>query len=124
MRKRGYVLALAVAMASHRVDAKPKIEPAEVGVASWYGSKLNGHLTASGEKMDRQRLTAAHRTLPFGTILEVTNRKNGRKVLVRVNDRGPGRKSRIIDLSPAAAAVLGMRHKGLAIVEIRPAQFE
>lgn len=123
MRRRGYVLALAVVMASQRVEAKQKIE-AEIGVASWYGTKLNGQLTASGEVLDRQRLTAAHRTLPFGTVLEVTNRKNGRKVLVRVNDRGPLRKSRIIDLSPAAAAVLGMRKKGLAIVEIRPAQFE
>jgi rare lipoprotein A len=123
MRRRGYVLALAMVMASQRVEAKSRIET-EVGVASWYGSKLNGQLTASGERLDRQRLTAAHRTLPFGTMLEVTNRKNGRKVLVRVNDRGPLRKSRIIDLSPAAAAVLGMRKKGLAVVEIRPAQFE
>lgn len=123
MRRRGYVLALAVVMASQRVEAKGKIE-AEVGVASWYGTKLNGHLTASGERLDRQRLTAAHRTLPFGTMLEVTNPKNGRKVLVRVNDRGPLTKSRIIDLTPAAAAVLGMRKKGVAVVEIRPAQFE
>jgi len=123
MRRRGYVLALAVVMASQRVEAKGKIE-AEVGVASWYGTRLNGHLTASGERLDRQRLTAAHRTLPFGTMLEVTNPKNGRKVLVRVNDRGPLKKSRIIDLTPAAAAVLGMRKKGLAVVEIRPAQFE
>ena len=123
MRRRGYVLALAVVMASQRVEAKGKIE-AEVGVASWYGTRLNGHVTASGERLDRQRLTAAHRTLPFGTMLEVTNPKNGRKVLVRVNDRGPLTKSRIIDLTPAAAAVLGMRKKGLAVVEIRPAQFE
>lgn len=123
MRRRGYVLALAVVMASHRVEARQNVGT-EVGVASWYGSKLNGHLTASGEVLDRQRLTAAHRTFPFGTVLEVTNRKNGRKVLVRVNDRGPLRKSRIIDLSPAAAAVLGFRKRGLAIVEVRPAQFE
>src|SRR5579885_914095 len=112
MRRRGYVLALAVVMASHRVEARQNVGT-EVGVASWYGSKLNGHLTASGEVLDRQRLTAAHRTFPFGTVLEVTNRKNGRKVLVRVNDRGPLRKSRIIDLSPAAAAVLGFRKRGL-----------
>jgi len=123
MRRRGYALALAVVMASQRVEAKGKIE-AEVGVASWYGTKLNGHITASGERLDRQRLTAAHRTLPFGTMLEVTNPKNGRKVLVRVNDRGPLAKTRIIDLTPAAAAVLGMRKKGIAVVEIRPAQFE
>ena len=123
MRRRGYVLALAMVMASQRVEAKQNVGT-EVGVASWYGSKLNGHLTASGEVLDRQRLTAAHRTFPFGTVLEVTNRKNGRKVLVRVNDRGPLRKSRIIDLSPAAAAVLGFRKRGLAVVEVRPAQFE
>jgi rare lipoprotein A len=98
--------------------------PGERGLASWYGSELHGHLTASGEKMDRQKLTAAHRSLPLGSVIEVTNRRNGRKVIVTVNDRGPAAKPRIIDVSPAAAAQLGMKKKGLAPVEIRPVTFE
>src|SRR4051812_30218922 len=77
--------------------------PSERGLASWYGSELHGHLTASGETMDRQRLTAAHRSLPLGSVIEVTNRRNGRKVIVTINDRGPAPKPRIIDVSPAAA---------------------
>lgn len=97
---------------------------AEYGIASWYGATLQGHATASGEPMDRRRLTAAHRYLPFGTVLEVTNRRNGRHVIVTVNDRGPGREDRVIDLSPAAARVLGMRRQGLAPVRIVPAPFE
>jgi rare lipoprotein A len=104
------------------VEAKDKFM--QKGLASWYGSQLHGKATASGEPMDRQRLTAAHRTLPFGTVLEVTNKKNGRRVMVTVNDRGPGPDNRVIDLSPVAAAQLGMKKKGLAPVEIRPARWE
>ncbi|HEY0525903.1 MAG TPA: septal ring lytic transglycosylase RlpA family protein [Stellaceae bacterium] len=101
--------------------AKPKVER---GLASWYGSKLHGHKTASGEPMDRQKLTAAHRKLPFGTVVEVTNKRNGRKVYVTITDRGPGKRSRIIDVSPVAAAQLGMKKKGVTPVEVRPATFE
>ena len=119
MHRQGFYLALAVVMAAPSIEAKTKPEE---GLASWYGA--SGHLTASGEIFDRQRLTAAHPSLPFGSLIEVTNLKNGRKVVVKVNDRGPHWKKRIIDLSPAAAAVLGMRKRGLAVVEVRPAEFE
>jgi rare lipoprotein A len=94
------------------------------GIASWYGSLLHGHRTASGDLMDRQKLTAAHRTLPLGSVVEVINRRNGRRVLVTINDRGPASPSRIIDLSPVAAAQLGMKKRGLDQVEIRKPVFE
>jgi rare lipoprotein A len=114
----------AVIAASLGVLLLPSLAVAKVhtekGIASWYGGKFIGRRTASGEIMDRHRLTAAHRHLPLGTVLLVTNRRNGRKVIVTVNDRGPMRHDRIIDLSPAAAAQLGMQRKGLAQVEIRP----
>lgn len=117
----GVVAALVVLLGATAAAAKDKPER---GIASWYGTGLDGHITASGEVMDRQRLTAAHRSLPFGSVIEVTNRRNGRTIIVTVNDRGPARPGRIIDLSPAAAAQLGMKKKGLALVEIRPAPFE
>src|SRR5919202_1416428 len=104
--------------------AEAKDNVTQKGLASWDGSQLHGKATASGEPMDRQRLTAAHRTLPFGTVLEVTNKRTGRRVLVTVNDRGPGLANRIIDVSPVAAAQLGMKKKGLDPVEIRPARWE
>jgi rare lipoprotein A len=94
----------------------------ERGVAAVYAQKLVGHRTTSGEKLDREHLTAAHRSLPFGTIIEVTNRANGRKALVRVNDRGPHRRSILLDLSPAAAAALGIDRRASAPVEFRVAE--
>jgi rare lipoprotein A len=99
-------------------------EQPERGVASWYGSVLHGRPTASGVLMDRQKLTAAHRTLPLGSVVEVVNRRNGRRVVVTVTDRGPASPNRIIDVSPVAAAQLGMKRRGLAPVEIRKPKFE
>jgi len=96
----------------------------ERGVASWYGNEFVGRRTASGEIMEERRLTAAHRTLPFGTVVDVINRRNGRKVQVTINDRGPVPEDRIIDVSPVAAAQLGMKRRGVAPVEIRPARWE
>lgn len=90
----------------------------ERGIASMYSTHFVGRTTASGEVFDSRGLTAAHRRLPFGTRLVVTNKRNGRSVIVTVNDRGPHRKGRIIDLSPAAAQQLGMKNAGLAPVEI------
>ena len=90
----------------------------EVGTASYYGRELNGRRTASGEVFDMNELTAAHRTLPFGTRVRVTNLKNGRHTVVRINDRGPFRRGRIIDLSYAAARKLGFVGRGLAKVRI------
>ena len=95
-------------------------EPAfrQAGIASWYGNEFNGRPTASGEIFDDSLLTAAHPTLPFGTILTVTNTYNNRQVTVRVNDRGPFVAARIIDVSRAAAQVLDMIHTGTAPVFI------
>lgn len=92
------------------------------GLASWYGSE-QGHQTSSGERFDPRKLTAAHRHLPFGTIVRVTNRTNGLSVEVRINDRGPfGDGDRIIDVSSAAADVLKMKRSGLVPVEIEVIQ--
>ncbi len=88
------------------------------GLASYYGPGLEGRPTASGEKVDLEALTAAHRTLPFGTCLRVVNMENGRSVQVRVNDRGPFVKGRVIDVSLAAAKRLDMVDKGLARVRL------
>jgi len=95
-------------------------EPAyrEVGIASWYGGRHQGRLTASGEIFDENRLTAAHRKLPLETNARVTNLENGRSVEVKVNDRGPYIRGRVIDLSARAAQELGMTQRGLALVRI------
>lgn len=89
------------------------------GYASWYGGKFQGRLTASGEVFDTARLTAAHKTLPFGTIVEVTHLGNGRTVEVRINDRGPFVEGRVIDLSRAGADALDMTGEGVAPVRLR-----
>jgi len=89
-----------------------------VGIASYYAAKYHGRTTASGETFDNGKLTAAHRTLPFGTTVRVTNLTNGRSVTVRVNDRGPFVAGRIIDLSRAAAKRLDMIDAGLARVKV------
>ena len=88
------------------------------GLASFYGRELQGHRTASGEIFDRQKLTAAHRTLRFGTCLTVLNVQNLKQVNVRVNDRGPFADRRIIDLSEAAARQLGMTTAGVVPVRL------
>lgn len=85
-------------------------------VASWYGTKFNGRRTASGEPFDAGSLTAAHRTLPFGTMLRVTNPDTGSQVIVRVNDRGPWTPGRHLDLSMAAASAVGLKSKGVGTV--------
>jgi rare lipoprotein A len=91
----------------------------QVGKASWYGARHHGKRTASGERFDQHALTAAHRKLPFGTLVRVTNRANGRSVVVRINDRGPfGGGGRIIDVSHAAAKRLGMVEAGVAPVRV------
>lgn len=89
------------------------------GKISYYSTKFNGRKTASGEMFDSKKLTMAHRTLPFGTLVEVTHAKSKRFVIVRVNDRGPKIASRIGDLSQAAATKLGIIHTGLAQVSLR-----
>lgn len=88
------------------------------GTASWYGGKFHGRRTASGETYNQNALTAAHRTLPFGTEVVVTNQANGRSVVVRINDRGPFTGGRIIDLSHKAASQIGMINSGTARVTL------
>ncbi|MGD8741887.1 MAG: septal ring lytic transglycosylase RlpA family protein [Granulosicoccaceae bacterium] len=91
----------------------------ERGIASWYGTKFHGRRTSSGERYDMYAMTAAHKSLPLPTYVEVTNLKNNRKVIVKVNDRGPFHENRIIDLSYAAAHKLGINHSGTGLVEVR-----
>jgi rare lipoprotein A len=88
------------------------------GVASWYGPEFNGRLTASGEVYDMYGFTAAHRTLPLGTLVKVTDEENGKTVEVKVNDRGPFVKDRIIDLSKSACQTLDMMKTGTARVKL------
>jgi len=88
------------------------------GIASWYGSVLNGHLTASGERFDMYAMTACHPTLPFGTLVRVVDPNSKRSVIVRINDRGILSEGRIIDLSYAAAQELKMTKAGLAQVDV------
>src|SRR5262245_1007289 len=90
----------------------------ETGQASWYGKAHHGERTASGERFDMRALTAAHRTLPFGTIVPVTDLRSGRSMKVRINERGPFRRERIIDLSYEAARKLGLVARGTARVKI------
>ncbi|MCH8269320.1 MAG: septal ring lytic transglycosylase RlpA family protein [Acidobacteria bacterium] len=90
----------------------------ETGYASWYGDPYHGRRAANGEIYDMYKLTAAHRTLPFGTQLQVTNLENGRTVIVRINDRGPFVKGRIVDLSLAGARKIQMVGPGTALVRL------
>ncbi|MCW8964388.1 MAG: septal ring lytic transglycosylase RlpA family protein [Gammaproteobacteria bacterium] len=89
------------------------------GIASWYGKKFHGRRTSNGEIYDMYAMTAAHKTLPIPTYVEVRNIKTGKKIIVRVNDRGPFHEGRIIDLSYAAAQKLGTSGKGTGLVEVR-----
>lgn len=112
----------AVTAPAPAVEAEPAPEPAyetlAVGEASYYGHELAGNRTASGERFNPQALTAAHRSLPMGTKLRVTNTGNGKSVVVRINDRGPFAKARILDLSLAAAHKINMVRAGKARVKI------
>ena len=103
----------------HRTTVPRKAGAGQRGYASWYGGKFHGRQTASGEIYNKQQMTAAHRKLPFGTRVRVTNRKNGRSVVVRINDRGPYAAGRIIDVSEAAARKLGMIEDGVVPVTVK-----
>lgn len=109
---------VAGACTGHRAPATPASQPVyyQQGMASWYGPTFHGRRTANGERYDMHELTVAHPTLPFGTRLAVTNLDNGKQVVVRVNDRGPFKKQRVVDLSYAAASALGVVGPGTARV--------
>jgi rare lipoprotein A len=104
--------AVALLMASDAAAAS------QAGIASWYGPRFHGKRAASGETFNENELTAAHRRLPFDTEVRVTNLANGRSVVVRINDRGPYVKGRILDLSRAAAEELGMVEPGIVKVKL------
>ncbi len=90
----------------------------EIGIASWYGNKHHGERTASGERFNMHDYTAAHRNFPIGTKVRVVNLRNGKEVTVRINDRGPFNKRRIIDLSRAAGKAIGLIKVGVAKVKV------
>lgn len=100
------------------LNALPGLAEVMEGKASYYADSLQGNKTASGEPYDKNALTAAHRTLSFGTMVKVTYLKTGKSVEVKINDRGPHVKNRIIDVSGAAAAQLGMKEDGIGDVEV------
>lgn len=100
------------------VETRPVTTPIAGGVASYYGRRFHGRRTANGERFDMHAMTAAHRTLPFGSLVEVTNPRTGKKVTVRINDRGPFHGGRVIDVSRAAATELGLIQRGHDTVEL------
>ncbi|MEJ0070044.1 MAG: septal ring lytic transglycosylase RlpA family protein [Pseudomonadota bacterium] len=119
----GFFLAAVGITPVFAADAATAKEPpaphrVQIGDASWYGSHHEGHRTASGEAYDPQLLTAAHPSLPLDSTVRVTNLKNGRSVDVRVNDRGPYKSRRVIDLSAKAAETIGLKRRGVAKVKV------
>jgi len=125
------ILFLASCVPRHRIVYERRTPPPEKGaiekresrgvqqgIASWYGADFHGKQTSSGEIYDMYQLTCAHNTLPLGTIVMVTNLENGRSIELKVNDRGPFVKGRIIDLSYAAARMLDMHEQGTALVKV------
>ena len=106
----------ASADAAPKADTQPEGEVIGSGRASYYGAELAGNPTASGEPFNPRELTAAHRTLPFGTHVRVTNERSGESVVVRINDRGPFHGNRVLDVSTAAAEEIGLKRAGTAHV--------
>jgi len=106
------------AAAPRERKTRPGARKIRSGYASYYGARFAGRRTANGEIFNPRRLTAAHRTLPFGTKVKVTNRRNGKSVIVRINDRGPFHGNRVIDLSKEAARRIGLVHSGHGPVEL------
>jgi rare lipoprotein A len=98
--------------------SSPKSKAYQIGTASWYGDYFQGKLTASGEPFDKRDFTAAHPSLPLGTFVKVTNLRNGKAVVVKINDRGPVVEGRIIDLSYNAARALGYSERGVQTVRL------
>ncbi|MDN3645083.1 septal ring lytic transglycosylase RlpA family protein [Pontixanthobacter aestiaquae] len=100
------------------VEIVPETQSLGTGVASYYGKRFHGRRTANGERFNMNAMTAAHKTLPFGTKVRVTNPRNGKSVVVRINDRGPFIRGRTIDLSRAAAKKVGIVQRGHGTVEL------
>ena len=114
------ICSLLPAFAKSRPETlKHRLTHVQVGLASWYGAQWKGRETASGEIFEPERLTAASPTLPLGSIIQVTNLRNGKTVRLRVNDRGPWVGDRILDVSRAAARMLGFVERGVTRVRVR-----
>lgn len=111
---------LVLAFAASTVNARPAATPGQIqkGVASYYHDSLHGLKTASGKRYDRNALSAAHKTLPLGTKVRVTDVKTGKDIVVRINDRGPFKDDRVIDLSLAAAKQIGLIARGTGQVQL------
>ena len=109
---------LVIATSGQKSHKKHKSQPYQVGTASWYGDYFQGKPTASGEPFDMHDFTAAHPSLPLGTFVRVTNLRNGKVAVVRINDRGPVVDGRIIDVSYNAARALGFKERGLQKVRL------
>jgi rare lipoprotein A len=113
------LLARLLLLVAHLLCGPAEPAPPQRGLATWYGGAHHGRRTASGQVFDQDGLTAAHRSLPFGTVVDVRHLRSGRTVRLRVNDRGPfGGRGRIIDVSRRAATELGMRSEGVAPVDV------
>ncbi len=121
MRRAAFLVALALAgcAGDERPARAAGLGYVEASYASWYGDEVAGNRTASGERFDPAAITAAHRTLPLGSLVEVTDVASGRAILVRINDRGPGHRDRLIDLSSGAAHLLGTDARALSAVRVR-----
>ncbi len=107
-----------------QISLAQEIPQNQTGPASWYGSKYHGRTTSSGERYNKNDMTAAHKTLPFGTKVKVTNLSNNESVVLRINDRGPFVGKRIIDVSEVAARKLGMHQKGIAKVKVEIVEYK
>ena len=118
------ILLLGIFLKADYAFAQDSLPMPECGIASYYSKKWDGRRTSSGEKLSSKKNTAAHRTLPFGTLVRVTDPENCNWVIVKINDRGPHIKKRIIDLSWGAAKELGIIAKGLAKVEVEVIGFK
>jgi rare lipoprotein A len=118
MKKRLLLQAVLISLGAITTYPTEAFAFSQSGIASYYGPGFHGRKTASGERFNQNAMTAAHRSAPFGSMLKVTNVSNGRSVLVRVNDRGPFVRGRVVDVSTIAARQLGMTGRGLAKVRI------
>jgi rare lipoprotein A len=109
---------VAVALAVMSFSAVSSVLRAETGLAAVYSHRLDGHKTASGKTYDPKKMTVAHKSLPFGTKIKITNTKNGKTAVATVTDRGPMQSGRVVDVSPAVAHALGMKHGALTQVDV------
>jgi rare lipoprotein A len=109
---------LAAAVLLLASSATPMMVTAETGLAAVYSHKLDGHKTASGKVYDPSKMTVAHKSLPFGTVIQITNKSNGKTAKATVTDRGPAQANRVLDVSPAVARSLGMKRGAMTEVDV------